>query len=71
MEIQKFAVKSKSQPGKYHLVEVMPDGKIVCSGFIGEKDGKEFVECIPGYYNKPCWHKELIEKHVQKNRDHR
>ena len=63
----KFAIKSASQPGKYHLVEVLPDGKLVCSDFVGKRDGKEFVECVAGFYGKPCKHKSTIEKYLNKN----
>lgn len=69
MEQNKFAVKSASQPGKYHMIEVLPDGKLICSEFIGTKDGKEFVECIARFYNKPCRHKQVIEKYLNKKNE--
>jgi len=54
--IQKFRVRSKSRPGEFHIVEVLPDGKIVC-------------DCEAGSFSRPCWHKKLIENHLKKNEE--
>ena len=54
MENKKYKVRSRSHPGEFHIVEILPDGKIVC-------------DCEAGLYNRPCWHKKLIERHLKKN----
>lgn len=50
----KFKVRSRSHPGEFHIVDILPDGKIVC-------------DCEAGLYNRPCWHKELIKNYLKKH----
>jgi hypothetical protein len=64
--IQSYAVKSKSQPGKYHMVEVLESGKLLCSQRTGKIDGKDFVDCIASIYNRPCAHRKIIENYLNK-----
>ncbi len=55
MEIKKFKVPSKSQPGTFRIVEVLPNGKAICDCPASFGRGK-----------KPCRHKRIIIKHLIK-----
>jgi len=49
--VRRFKIESKSQPGTYHIVDVMSDGKLLC-------------DCHAGFYRQPCKHKSKVEKYL-------
>ena len=55
MDIKKFRVKSKSEPGTYRTVEVLPNGKIFCN-----------CPARTGKGRKICRHRRIIMKFLIK-----
>ena len=55
MDIKKFRVKSKSEPGTYRTVKVLPNGKMYCS-----------CPAIKGKKRKLCRHQRIVIKFLIK-----
>jgi len=51
--VKKYRVPSKSEKGKYHLVEIDDTGKMFC-------------DCVAGNFSRPCSHKKIIERFLWK-----
>jgi len=52
-KIKKFRVPSKSEPGTYRTVEVLPNGKLICD-----------CPARVGKGRKPCRHKLIVTKEL-------
>lgn len=52
-----YRIRSKSEIGLYHTVELAKDGSLYC-------------DCVAGSFNKSCCHKNIIiKKHNEKNQN--
>ena len=54
LPISKFRIKSKSEPGKFHIVELFNDGRLEC-------------DCPAGCFRKiECRHIKIVKNHIAK-----
>ncbi len=53
--LARWRVKSKSKPGKFHIVEVYSDGQYRC-------------DCTAGIYLRECSHKIKVKRYYAKNK---
>jgi len=53
LAIKAFKVPSKSKKGSWHIVEYFRDGHLVC-------------DCPAGVFKRPCRHKQIVAKRLQK-----
>lgn len=51
---RRFRVPSRSEEGKWHIVELESDGKLYC-------------DCVASYFRNECYHIKKVKEYLEKN----